>query len=120
MWIRGEDGTQSLSFQMMKCVDCCGEHHIKNFKQKFETKQKFKAKKPSKSTYNPLIQVDYSLFQKIVPIGFVLLSIPTTMQILKNSVGKFSRKVPDEPTDDRTNERTEVKLKVLLDFIRDQ
>ena len=26
-WIKG--GTQSLSFQIMKCVDKCGEHHIK-------------------------------------------------------------------------------------------
>ena len=34
MWIRGEDGTQSLSFQIMKCVDYCGEHHIKKFVEK--------------------------------------------------------------------------------------
>jgi len=67
----------------MKYVDCCGEHPIKIFE---------KAKKPSKSTYNPLLQVDYSLFQKSVPIGFVLLSIPTTMQNLK----KFRRKVFEE------------------------
>jgi len=55
-------------------------------------KKNSKAKKPSKSTYNPLLQVDYPLFQKSVPIGFVLLSIPTTMQNLK----KFRRKVFEE------------------------
>jgi len=55
-------------------------------------KNNSKAKKPSKSTYNPLLQVDYSLFQKSVPIGFVLLSIPTTRQNHK----KFRRKVCEE------------------------
>ena len=72
-------------------MDYCGEHHIKNLKNSVEKKNS-KAKKPSKSTYNPLLQVDYSLFQKSVPIGFVLLSIPTTMQNLK----KFRRKVFEE------------------------
>ena len=75
----------------MKCVDYCGEHHIKKLKKIVEKKNS-KAKKPSKSTYNPLLQVDYPLFQKSVPIGFVLLSIPTTMQNLK----KFRRKVFEE------------------------
>ena len=75
----------------MKCVDYCGEHHIKKLK-KIVGKKSSKAKKPSKSTYNPLLQVDYPLFQKSVPIGFVLLSIPTTMQNLK----KFRRKVFEE------------------------
>ena len=28
-YIRGENGTQSLSFEIKKCVDCSGEHHIK-------------------------------------------------------------------------------------------
>ena len=67
----------------MKCVDYCGEHYIKKSK-KMTKKKNSKAKRPSKSTYNPLLQVDYPLFQKSVPIGFVLLSIPTTMQNLKN------------------------------------
>jgi len=49
----------------MKCVDYCGEHHIKKLKNSVE-KKKIKAKKPSKTTYNPLLQVDYSLFQKSV------------------------------------------------------
>ena len=47
--------------------------------------KKSKAKKPSKSTYNPLLQVDYPLFQKSAPIGFVLLSMPSNKQNLKNS-----------------------------------
>ena len=72
----------------MKCVDYCGEHYIKKLRQIVEKKNS-KAKKPSKSTYNPVLQVDYPLFQKSVPIGFVLLSIPTSMQNLKN----FCRKV---------------------------
>ena len=38
MWIRGEDGTQSLSFQIMKSVDYCGEHHIKKLKNFVEKK----------------------------------------------------------------------------------
>ena len=59
----------------MKCVDYCGEHHIKTLKKIVE-KNNSKVKKPSKSTYNPLFQVDYPLFQKSVPIGFVLSSIP--------------------------------------------
>ena len=91
MWIRGENGTQSLRFQIIKCEDYCGEHHIKKLKT-FVEKKNFKAKKPSKSTYNPLLQVDYPLFKKSVPIGFVLLSIPTTMQNLK----KFRWKVFEE------------------------
>ena len=67
-------------------------------------KKKSKAKKTSQSTYNPLLQVDYSLFQNSVPIGFVLLSIPITMQNLK----KFRRKVFEESaglTNGRTDER---------------
>ena len=82
----------------MKCVDYCGEHHIKKLK-KLSKKKNSKAKKPSKSTFNPLLQVDYPLlqvdyplFKKSVPIEFVLLSIPTTMQNLK----KFRRKVFEE------------------------
>ena len=71
-------------------VDYCGEHHIKKLKKIVEKKNS-KAKKPSKSTYNPVLQVDYPL-QKSVPIGFVLLSIPTTMQNLK----KFRQKVFEE------------------------
>ena len=58
-------------------------------------KKDSKAKKPSKSTYNPLLQMGYPLFQKSVPIGFVLLSIPTTMQYLKKCRGKFLRKSRD-------------------------
>ena len=69
-------------------MDCCGEHHIKKLKN-LSKKKNTKAKKPSKSTYNPLLQVDYPLFQESVPLGFFLLSIPTTMQNLK----KFRRKV---------------------------
>ena len=84
--MRGEDDTQSISFQIMKCVDWRGEHYIKKLKKKS------KAKKPSKSTYNPLLQVDYPLFKKSVPIGFVLLSIPTTIQNLR----KIRRKVYEE------------------------
>jgi|TARA_B110001454_G_scaffold164619_1_gene154259 hypothetical protein len=83
------------------------------------TKKYLKAKKLSKSSYNPLSQVDYPLFQKSAPIGFVLLSIPTTMQILKT----FRLKVFEESagqTDGRTNKLVKVKLKVLSDFIRDQ
>ena len=72
-------------------MDYCGEHHIRKIKNSVE-KKKSKAKKPSKSTYNPLLQVDYPLFQKSVLLGFVLLSIPTTMQNLK----KFCRKVFEE------------------------
>ena len=75
----------------MKCVDYCGEHHIKKLKKIVEKKNS-KAEKPSKSTYNPVLQLDYPLFQKSVPIGFVLLSKPTTMQNLK----KFCRKVFEE------------------------
>ena len=75
----------------MKCVDYCREHYIKKLKQIVEKKDS-KAKKPSKSTYNPVLQVDYSLFQKSVPIGFVLLSIPTTMQNLKNFCQKVFKK----------------------------
>ena len=71
-------------------MDYCGEHHIK--KLKILLKKNSKAKKTSKSTYNSLLQVDYPLFQKSVPIGFVLLSIPTTMQNLK----KIRRKVFEE------------------------
>ena len=63
----------------------------KNLK-KLSKKNNFKAKKQSKSTYNPLLQVDYPPFQKSVPIGFVLLSIPTNMQNLK----KFRRKILEE------------------------
>ena len=75
----------------MKCVDYCGERHIKKLKNSVEKKNS-RAKKPSKSTYNPLLEVDYPLFQKSVPIGFVLPSIPTTMQNLK----KFRQKVFEE------------------------
>ena len=50
--------------------------------KKFWRKKIFYGQNQSKSTYNPLLQVDYPLFQKSVSIGFVLLSIHTTMQNL--------------------------------------
>ena len=87
----------------MKCVDYCGEHHIKKLKN-FVEKKNSKAKKPSKSTYNPVLQVDYPLFQKSVQIGFVLLSIPTTMQNFKKIPSESFR--GNRVTNGRTNGRT--------------
>ena len=52
-------------------MDYCGEHHIKKLKNSVEKK------KPSKFTYNPLLQVNYALSQKSALIGFVQSSIPT-------------------------------------------
>ena len=60
--------------------------------KKIVEKKKIKAKKPSKSTYNSLLQEDYPLFQKFVPIGFVLSSILRPCKISKN-------RVTDERTD---------------------
>ena len=58
----------------MKCVNCCKEHHIKKSIKKLQ-------KKPlSKSTYNP---GGLSTFSETCSNKFVLSSIPTTMQNLK-------------------------------------
>ena len=80
-----------------------------------------KAKKPSKSTYNPLLQVDHPLFQKSVQIEFVLLSIPTTMQNLKKITSESFR--GKCVTDERTGEQTdggEIKGPFGFHFIKDQ
>ena len=54
----------------MKCVDCCGEHHIKKL-----LKKKIKAKKTPK---NPLLQLDYQLLQldyQLLQLDYQLLQL---------------------------------------------